>query len=453
MTQIQYANNKRLIIGLGMTGLSAARYCIQQGWPVDLCDTRAQLPQADEIRREFPHSRLTLGPLLADDLRHYQQLIVSPGVALSEPAIVQAMAHGVDVVGDVQLFADVVTAPIVAITGSNGKSTVTTLTAEILKSAGLRVGMGGNIGIPVLDLLAQGEMDVYVLELSSFQLETTPRLSAHSATILNISADHLDRYADMTDYVHAKQRIFQDCQRVVLNRDDPVSWPFDLSMSTVGFTTESSQQDFALVQTDGVDAVTRDGHIVLRSDELRMKGRHNLANVMAALALAQPWLTDWKAAVHTVKVFAGLPHRCQWVASVQGVDCYNDSKGTNVGSTMAAIAGLHPSTRGRMWLFLGGVAKGQDFSQLGELCEQLGIRVCVYGQDRAALTEQLSRSVIMAVVNTLSEAFAVATNAARDGDVLLFSPACASFDQFDHYEARGEYFVSLVTAWQSGCRP
>lgn len=448
MTQQKRAINKRLIIGLGMTGLSAARYCVNQGWSVDLCDTRSNLPHEDRIRAEFPHSDLFLGPLSAAHVSQYDQLIVSPGVALAEPAIAHAMHNGVDVVGDVQLFADVASAPIIAITGSNGKSTVTTLTAELLQSVGLRVGMGGNIGIPALDLLSQGPMDVYVLELSSFQLETTPRLSAHSATILNISADHMDRYPDIDAYIAAKQAIFNDCQRVIINLDDEASYPYTEAASRVTFTTQAADHGFALRALEGVDVMTLNGTPLLRSDELRIKGRHNVANVMAAFALAQPWLTDWQPALQAARTFAGLPHRCQWVAQVQGVDCYNDSKGTNVGSTLAAIHGLQPSTHGRLWLLAGGVGKGQDFAELGQICQQYGIGVCVYGQDAEQLRAQMINGVTVLLVDTLAQAFSQVTVMSVPGDVVLFSPACASFDQFEHYAARGDFFVSLVQAWQ-----
>lgn len=451
MTQVTRAINKRLIIGLGMTGLSAARYCQRQGWAFDLCDTRSLLAQGDAIRNEFPNSALYLGPLSTARLCQYEQLIVSPGVALAEPAIGEAIAFGVEVTGDVQIFADAVTAPIIAITGSNGKSTVTTLTAELLQQSGLRVAMGGNIGIPVLDLLTQSDVDVYVLELSSFQLETTPRLAAHSATVLNISADHMDRYADMNGYIAAKKAIFTGCQRVVINRDDPVSWPSNGALLSTSFGMDHVERGFALAQVDGQDVIVHDGAVRLRSDELRIKGRHNLANVMAALALAQPWITDWPGALQVVREFAGLSHRCQWVARVRGIDCYNDSKGTNVGSTLAAIHGLQPSTQGTLWLLAGGVGKGQDFIELGQVCQQYGIRVCLFGQDAGILNTHMAPYVAADRVSTLTEAVALVTNAATRGDVMLFSPACASFDQFAHYEARGDFFVSLVRTWQQEC--
>ena len=447
MTTDKNARLKRMIVGLGMSGLSCARFCQRQGWSFDLCDSREQPTNLSSVQQEFSHSRVVCGPLQGELLASYDELIVSPGVALSEPAIQQAIAAGVTISGDIQLFKQFVNKPVIAITGSNGKSTVTTLVGDILNACGLKALVGGNIGLPALDLTLDSAADVYVLELSSFQLETTTDLGACAATILNLSEDHMDRYSGMADYLAAKQRIFQQAAAAVVNRDDQASQPQqELSQWSFGEQTNAGQQAFGLLQQDGQDWICYAGEPLLSATDIKIKGRHNLANVMAALALvaaAAPQLNiNWRDGLEAVRQFAGLAHRCQWVANINGVDCYNDSKGTNVGSTLAAINGLGKAD-GKIWLLAGGVDKDQSFNDLVKPCQQFVAEVLLFGRDASAIAEDL-QGCKTRVVNTLDQAFGLALKAAQPGDVILLSPACASFDQFKNYAVRGEYFCQLV---------
>ena len=441
------SDKKRMIIGLGMSGISCARYCQRQGWSFDLCDSRENPANIEAIQQEFPASRIVTGALNADVLCQYDQLIVSPGVALAEPAIQQAIAEGVEISGDIQLFAQHVDKPIVAITGSNGKSTVTSLVGDMLNACGVKALVGGNIGLPALDLIQDTQADVYVLELSSFQLETTTNLGAAAATILNLSEDHMDRYPGMADYLRAKQRIFQGAQALVINADDQSTWSDDAS-HTWSFAVDNTETaDIHLLVVDGQDWIARAGQPLIAASDIKIKGRHNLANVMAAIALvdavAERLSIDPDNALPAIGEFAGLAHRCQWLANLQGVDCYNDSKGTNVGSTLAAINGLGASIKGKIWLLAGGVDKGQSFTELQTPCQRYVAEVLLYGRDASNIANDLTGCTTR-VLQTMDQAFALALKSAVAGDVILLSPACASFDQFRNYAVRGEYFRQLV---------
>ncbi|WP_430459950.1 UDP-N-acetylmuramoyl-L-alanine--D-glutamate ligase [Thalassolituus sp. LLYu03] len=435
--------NKRLVVGLGLTGLSAARWLKRQGFAFDLCDTREQLPNIDAVRAEFPDAAIMTGKLNGDVLSQYDQLVVSPGVALAEPAIQQAIAASVAVTGDIQLFAEHCDKPIIAITGSNGKSTVTTLVGELLAAAGLNVGVGGNIGVPALDL---GAADVYVLELSSFQLETTDHLNAWAGVILNLSEDHMDRYSGMDDYLAAKQKIFNGCRQIIANRDDATTFPPAGQVNITFGLQAPVVREFGLVRVKGESWIAFGDELIVSASELRIKGQHNLANVMAALALVQTMNVDLNTVLPALKAFAGLDHRCQWLGEKDGVAFYNDSKGTNVGSTLAAINGLGPEISGRIWLLAGGEGKGQDFSPLAGPCGEFVAEVLTYGADGGIIANAVSGDCQVSMQATLDEAFERACSLADDGDVILLSPACASFDQFRNYNHRGEYFRALVEA-------
>ncbi len=440
MTEVRI-HNKRLIIGLGMTGISAARWCQRRGLAFDLCDTRASLPAVDKLRAEFPAAEIYTGPLDGDRLSAYEQLIVSPGVALAEAAIQQAIRAGVAVSGDIQLFADHCQKPVIAITGSNGKSTVTTLTGELLQAAGLTVAVGGNIGVPALDL---GDADVYVLEVSSFQLETTAVLAAHAAVILNLSEDHMDRYQGMADYLQAKQRIFCGAANIIVNRDDGATRPpqggefvsFGLSAPAAG--------EFGLLESDGQRWICYGAEKLVSSAQLKIKGLHNLANVMAALALIRTLDIRPAQVMAALKNFAGLEHRCQWLGEKDGVAFYNDSKATNVASALAAVNGLGPEINGRIYLLAGGDGKGQNFSPLAPACRDYVAEVLTYGRDGEQIATALGDACRVSRWSTLQDAFAAAAAMARAGDVVLLSPACASFDQFSGYAQRGDVFRALT---------
>lgn len=443
------ATTTRLIVGLGATGLATARYCQRRQWTFDLCDSRDNLPGLEQIQADFPQARIQAGPLLADVLSQYQQLVVSPGVALATPAIQSAMASGCEAIGDVELFLRECTQPVIAITGSNGKSTVTLLIAHLLEQAGYQVQVGGNIGIPVLDLLEQAAPDFYVLELSSFQLETTHSLQARAAVLLNFSEDHMDRYHGMDDYLAAKQRIFTNSQSVVVNRDDSASQPPFKHPDSISFGVSETpdQSGYALRAGEHQNTegwwIVRNGQPVVHSSRVSLKGLHNLSNVMAALALLDACEIDVQPALPALSTFRGLDHRCQFVRTIEGVDFINDSKGTNVGSTLAAIDGLVGSCR-RLHLLLGGDDKGQDFSPLLQALQPLDMNVYCFGRSGGSLHQSLSEVVSSRSFETLDQAFAAAALDAEDSDIVLLSPACASFDQYPNYMARGEHFEALV---------
>ena len=444
------ASKQRVIVGLGQTGLSCARYLSRCGLSFVVVDSRDNPPGLAEFRREFPATPLSLGAFDAATLSAADELIVSPGVALTEPAIAAAINSGVKVCGDIDLFVRAVAAlpqptPIVAITGSNGKSTVTTLVGEMAKAAGRKVGVGGNLGIPALDLLAEPR-DLYVLELSSFQLERTESLGAEVATILNVSPDHMDRYASLSAYQQAKQRILRDCKQVVINRDEVLSdtaipaniaqWSFGLGAPT--------HNGFGVLAREGQRHLAFENELLLPLSALRIVGEHNVANVLAALALGRAVDLPMSAMLAAVKKFTGLPHRCQLIADVNGVTFYDDSKGTNVGATVAAIEGLCKDTDGKVVLIAGGVGKGAEFDGLVPVLESHGRAAVLIGEAAPALAQLLVDVLPITHADDMAAAVQQSAAVAQRGDKVLLSPACASFDMFANYMHRGEVFAAAV---------
>lgn len=437
--------DKHVIVGLGMTGLSCARHLRRRQLPFSAMDTRAAPPGIDAFRSEFPDVELTLGRLDAAGLAAADVMVLSPGVDPRLPEIRAALDKGVRSTGDIDLFAREVTRPIVAITGSNAKSTVTTLVGAMAKAAGRKVAVAGNIGTPVLDLLAQDAAEVYVLELSSFQLETVHELAAEVATLLNLSEDHMDRYDSMQDYLAAKQRIFHGCRKAVVNRDDPASMPRDaggIGIFSFGLAPCSDANAFGPLQHEGREWLAFAGQPLLAVDELRIAGRHNIANALAALALGHALGLDHEPMLETLRSFTGLKHRCQWVANIRQVPWYNDSKGTNVGATVAAIQGL--GSQGRVILLAGGVGKGADFSELAPAMAAHGRCAVLFGEDAGRIAQALQPVVQVQRARSLQHAVQLAWETAVAGDVVLLSPACASFDMFRNYEHRGDAFVQAV---------
>lgn len=451
--QLIQRDGLRVVVGLGKTGLSCVRFLKSRGYPVAVNDTRDAPPGLPELRAEFPDIEVSLGGLDAALLRRAREVVVSPGLSVQTPELAACAAAGIPLVGDIDIFCREVSAPIVAITGSNAKSTVTTLVGLMAARAGIDVGVGGNLGTPVLDMLREkGEQALYVLELSSFQLETTHALRAAVAVVLNISEDHMDRYASMQDYHRAKHRIFRNCQRYVVNRDDALTVPLiDAAVPGTSFGLNAPDLGhFGVLRRDGEQWLARGREALLPVREMKIRGEHNIANALACLALGEAVGLPMPAMLATLRQFPGLPHRCQLVHEQDGVAWYNDSKGTNVGASLAAISGLGAAIDGKLVLIAGGVGKGQDFSPLSAPLVRHARLLVLIGEDGPKIADAVDAAVPRVMVATLRDAVAAARDAAQAGDAVLLSPACASFDMFKHYEDRGEQFVAAVRALAGG---
>jgi UDP-N-acetylmuramoylalanine--D-glutamate ligase len=438
--------NLTVVIGLGKTGLSCIRYLLQQGYNIAVIDSRENPPCLEEFKKNFSQVPLILGAFDANLLAQAKELIVSPGLSLQEPSIAKQISKGILAIGDIELFARYAIAPIVGVTGTNGKSTVTTLVGERARNAGLNVRVGGNLGTPALDLL-DDQAELYVLELSSFQLETTYSLKTAAAVVLNITPDHMDRYATLAEYIAAKQRIYLNCKIPVINRDDKTSYSGLMpNVKAISFgLNESHQDEFGLRPSpSGETYLTWGDRNLLSIDELQIKGRHQVANALAALALGQAVNLPMDVMLQTLKTFKGLIHRCQWVANIDGVDWYNDSKGTNVNSTLAGIEGLGGSIKGKLILIAGGLGKQQDFSPLRLPIAKYVKTVVLIGQDAKLISQALDNVTQIKFAESLEQAVIIAKQTATKGDAVLLSPACASFDMFRNFEHRGEVFIALV---------
>lgn len=444
--QLIATDNRKVVVGLGLTGLSCARYLASRQQVFSVVDSRLEPPGLSAFKTEFPQVSISLGEISDAALAGADQLVVSPGIGLDEPAISRAISDGVSVCGDIDLFREEAKAPIIAITGSNGKSTVTTLVGEMAARCGKNVAVGGNIGIPALDLLQDPEPDLYVLELSSFQLERTDQLAAEVATVLNLSADHMDRYPNMMAYHQAKHRIFKGCKKAVVNRADPLSQPLVADHVEVwSFGVDKPDiRGFGLISEQGVDYLAYEFERLMPVSELKIAGRHNIENALSALALGKAINLPMAPMLETLKAFSGLPHRCQFVAEHKGVRYFNDSKGTNVGATVAAISGLSEGV-GKVVLIAGGEGKGADFSPLLPVVQRCARTAVLIGESAPALQALFDGSVETHRAATMQEAVEQAASIARAGDVVLLSPACASFDMFENYQHRGEVFAAAVS--------
>lgn len=444
MANLIATSSIKAIIGTGITGLSVARFFARQGQPFVLLDTRLQPPNLAQIKSEFPEVVLELGELKKETLLLADEIIVSPGVAVATPAITAAKDAGIPVVGDIEIFVRHARAPVVAITGSNAKSTVTTLVGEMALRAGINVAVGGNLGTPALALL-DDNIQLYVMELSSFQLETVTRLNAKVATILNISADHLDRYADMHAYHRAKSRVYFGAEKVVFNREDILTQPpLATGVKPITFGGAAEFNNFGtLIDNEGEQWLAWQFERLLPARELRIRGKHNVNNALAALALGYAAGIPMSAMIEALKEFSGLPHRCEWVANKNGVDFFNDSKGTNIGATIAAIQGLS-RTPAQLVLIAGGEGKGADFNVLVPVLKNQVRAVVLIGRDAALIAEAIGTAATVVFAPSLPDAVAAAFAQAQAGDAVLLSPACASLDMFKNYEDRGEQFCALV---------
>ncbi|PVZ87732.1 UDP-N-acetylmuramoyl-L-alanine--D-glutamate ligase [Serratia sp. S1B] len=438
----------KVVAGLGISGVSAVNFLVEQGYQVAVTDSRATPPGHDQIPS---HVQTSFGKLDVDLLLQAEEIILSPGLAPQLPEIQQAIAKGISVVGDVQLLRRATDAPIVAITGSNAKSTVTTLVGLMAKDAGKKVAVGGNLGRPALDLL-NDDPELLVLELSSFQLETTSHLNAEVAVVLNMSEDHLDRHGDMWGYHQAKHRIFQGVKKVVFNRDDNLTRPLvpdTTPMQSFGLNAPDIQQYGILKDLDGTIWLARGRERLLKSSDMYIQGTHNVANALACLALGEAIGLPMDSMLETLKQFKGLEHRCEYVATVQDVRYYNDSKGTNIGATLAAIDGLGAAIeaqQGKVAVILGGQGKGQDFKALRDSLQKYVKVTVLIGEDAPIIEQAIAGTTKLLHADSLQQAVALCQQHTQAHDIVLLSPACASFDMFKGYADRGHQFVACVQA-------
>ncbi|MBC7002471.1 UDP-N-acetylmuramoyl-L-alanine--D-glutamate ligase [Photobacterium sp. BZF1] len=437
-----------VVIGLGMTGLSVVDHLLRapQSLDIKVIDTRDNPPGREQLP---PSVALCSGQWQMDWLMAADLIVSSPGIALATPQLQQAASVGIEIVGDIELFARAVEKPVVAITGSNGKSTVTSLVGEMAKEAGINVGVGGNIGFAALDMLAEGH-DLYVLELSSFQLETTSSLSLKAAAYLNLSEDHMDRYpGGLAQYSAAKMRIFTHAELAVFNREDLATKPdtdaCELELVSFGLNVGSgdSTERYGLVEHQGEEWLAIAGAPLMPSNDIALVGRHNVANSLAALALADAVGIDREASCRALRRYNGLAHRCQLVAEQHGVKWVNDSKATNLASTLAALKGLQ--LNGKLHLLVGGDGKGADFSELAPVLAKLDAQLYCFGRDGSHFAPLVDNPLM---VETMEQAMSQAAKIASAGDMILLSPACASFDQFANFMVRGDTFVELAQALQ-----
>jgi UDP-N-acetylmuramoylalanine--D-glutamate ligase len=449
-----------VVVGLGKTGASCLRYLARRGIAASATDTRRAPPGLTELGALANAVTLRLGGFDLSLLDGASQVLMSPGVSLDEPIARAARARGIEVLGDVELFARAVQAPVIGITGTNGKSTVTSLVAHMAATAGRRVLAGGNLGVPALDLLEQTVPELYVLELSSFQLETTWSLRLAAAVVLNVSADHLDRYPTVAAYASAKARIFERAATVVLNADDPLVAAMrgaveargaaggvtggasgaESAARIVTFSIESPAADYSLLRSGAKTQLARRGEPLLDIARMKITGLHNAANALAALALGDAVGLPMTAMLRALESVPGLPHRSAWVADVAGVRYIDDSKGTNVGATLAAVAGM----QGPLVMIAGGQGKGQDFAPLAAGFRGKVHHTVLIGKDATALAAALAGVCSTEIVASMQEAVLAASRAARPGDTVLLSPACASLDMFRDYGERGDVFAAAV---------
>lgn len=439
------SNAYHVVLGLGVTGLSCVRYLSRRGVAFTVVDTRSNPPGLTQLLREFPDVPVFLGEVPDAVVESAARIIVSPGLGLDQPLVKKAVAAGAEVVGDVDLFVREAAAPVIGITGSNAKSTVTELVGQMAKVAGINVAVGGNLGTPALDLLSE-QCELYVLELSSFQLERAGRLNLAVATVLNITADHLDRHGNLPGYHRAKHKIFSGCNKVVVNKNDPLTMP--LVAEGVAVTSwrmgEPELGGFGLRLKGETEYLCYQFENLLPVRELAMAGRHNVANALAALAIGHAADLPMEAMLATLREFSGLPHRCQAVAEIHGVSFINDSKGTNPGATEAALKGLGSARN--IVLIAGGVGKGADFDQLRSAAVAHCKLLVLIGEAAEEMRASLAGCVEIVLADSLNQAVCIAAENAVAGDCVLLSPACASFDMFSGFEERGQAFVQAVAS-------
>jgi len=432
---------KVLVVGIGSTGISVAHFLKNAGFNFAIVDSRDKPPLIAEFFEQMPDTPVFTGGFDEAAFKVATHLVVSPGVSLNEKSIVRAIANGTRIVSDIDLFACAINAPVIGITGSNGKSTVTSLLGEMAKAAGVRVAVGGNLGIPALDLLEQ-KVDLYVLELSSFQLERTSVFNAAAATVLNVTADHMDRHDDIADYAQQKQRVFRGNGVMVINVDDPIVDAMREEGRQLYTFSIKKTADFYLAMKDGIEYLAHEQNYLMPLSELPLEGRHNAANALAALALGVAVGLDEQAMCNALRKFKGLEHRMQRVAEIRGVTWVNDSKATNIGACIAALEGYQR----KVILIAGGDAKGADMSELAPAIREKAKSVVLMGKDAGLIERAVKGSVPVYAAENMAQAVRIAAGLADTGDSVLLSPACASLDQYKNYQDRGNKFTKAVLA-------
>jgi len=438
-----------VVMGMGKTGMACIRFLMDKGVHLHVMDNRPHPPNLAQLQQTYPNLPYTVGRFDSKILAHATEIIISPGLSLKEPALIPAIKNKVPIISEIELFTRYVNAPVIAITGSNGKSTVTTLVGNMAEQAGWNVQVGGNLGTPALDLLTKSiNPDLYVLELSSFQLETTYSLNPKASVVLNISEDHMDRYDSLQAYVDTKRRIYQGHGIMIINADDShIVAMTETNRRYLSFSLHYGRATFSLGEYQDKRYLMRSDHnlpcLLLSIDEMPLQGLVMLANTLAALALGEAVGIPMSAMLDAIRNFKGFPHRCEHVTKFNDIDWFNDSKGTNVGATIAAIQNLEKPKH--IILIAGGDGKGADFNPLIEIAMQ-HLKACVLiGRDAQLMADTLACAHIpLFFAKDMQEAVAKAAYVAIAGDAVLLSPACASFDMFNNYEHRGEVFVAAV---------
>lgn len=441
--KLQWKDKSILIVGGGITGLSCARFLKKNSFDFVIVDSRSSVISITDIKNKF---EIICGEFKEHYFNTADILIVSPGISIKHPYIQQAIQQGKQVIGDVALFCMLTDVPIIAITGSNGKSTVTTLVGELLNSSGLEARVGGNIGVPCLELLNEREPDCYILELSSFQLETTANLDAYVSVILNLSEDHMDRYDSFSDYCAAKRQVFNNSKNIVVNTDDPktVELTESINVNKITFGLDNKAKlNFYIDTKNESEWVYHDGKPLIDISNIKILGQHNKLNILAVLSLCSVFDVELNKTEKVINQFAGLEHRSQVISMRKGVRWINDSKATNIGATSAALKGF---SNYPVCLILGGQAKGQNFSDLVPMLSDNVKQIIIYGEDADLIFRSIepATEIVVKKVQTMEESISLLEPLVIKGDVVLFSPACASFDQFDNYMHRGQSFVSAV---------
>lgn len=440
-----------LVIGLGKTGHSIARYLKRRKINFVMFDTRATVKGLDDFKKDFPEVDFYLESIPDDVLKKIAVGIVSPGVDCNLAVIQNIISQGIPIYGDIECFAKEVSSPVIAITGTNGKSTVTSLVGEMAKNFEICVGVGGNIGTPVLDMLDDGQQyGLWVLELSSFQLDLTSSLRPLAATILNISPDHLDRHGNLENYILAKQRIFMNAEYYVYNREDNYTKPFEIQnislnkLISYGLDAPRQANDWGMRENNGELYIARGSTNILPITKAKLKGKHNWLNMLAASALAHAAGISFNAIKNALEEFPSLPHRSEFIRTLDGVDWIDDSKGTNIGATIAALDGLGSSIKGKIVLIAGGQGKGADFRELRDSVSKFVKTVIVIGEDAQLIKIALEDVSDVVRAENLQDAVKIARTKAKNGDMVLLSPACASLDMFRDFNHRGEVFKEVV---------